>query len=246
MTRSSILLVGTALVALGSPAFASDLLVTADPAPAPAQAHDWDGAYAGISAGLSSGVFDWSGVYDDFPAVATGDFDMDGWTAGAQAGVNFQHDSLVFGLEGDVNWTNFSGWGLVEEGEDGPDDPTVGLDLNWTASLRGRAGVAFDAALLYTTAGIAFGGGDLTITDLDGGGQRPGDRTASTSLYGWTVGAGAEFAVTDTISIRGEYAYTSLTSDDVEFIDVEPHDGDLSVDATAGFHTVKTGLNFAF
>lgn len=241
-----ILLAGVAAAAMTSAAQAADLIIDQPPvysAPVVAS-HDWSGLYLGISGGLGTGTFDWSGDYDDDDDTYEGEFDLEGWALGAQAGVNFQSGMFVYGLEADVNWTDISGSGLVFEGE--PDGPTAALDLDWMGSIRGRAGVAFDQALLYGTAGFAFGGGDLTITDLDGGGTLPGDRTSSTNLYGWTAGAGAEFAITENVSIRGEYAYTSLVSNDVEFVDVEPDDGDLSVEGTAGIHTVKAGLNFAF
>ena len=57
---------------------------------------------------------------------------------------------------------------------------------NWLATVRGRAGYAFDRVLVYGTAGAAFGDVRANFSN---------DPVSSTTEPGWTVGAGVEFAL---------------------------------------------------
>jgi outer membrane immunogenic protein len=96
-----------------------------------------------------------------------------------------------------------------------------GSGNNYFGTLRLRAGYAFDRFLLYVTGGLAYGG-----TGSSGSGALgywlPGnyavgttpDATfyvgrSSTNDWGWTIGAGAEYAITNNWTIKGEYLYVS-------------------------------------
>jgi len=246
MLFSRSLLVGASLIAMASTAYAADLIV--DEAPAPvvsAAAYDWSGFYIGASAGFASGTVDWTGDYYDASDLLLGgeegSFDVSGWTLGLQAGANVQFDSFVLGVEGDISWANIEGEGdPIDPLSADPSIPSTTID--WIGSLRGRAGVAVDQILLYGTAGFAFAGGTLGITNLDGAGD---DRETDITATGWTAGVGAEFAVTDNVSLKAEYLYTSLTADEEEFGDVLPADH-LTTNADIGIHSVKVGLNYSF
>ena len=82
----------------------------------------------------------------------------------------------------------------------------IGADANWQGSIRGRVGYAFNRALLYGTGGFALADID---TDVPGGGD-----DGSGTEWGWTLGAGLDYAVTDKIFLRGEYRYTDLADFD--------------------------------
>jgi outer membrane immunogenic protein len=92
---------------------------------------------------------------------------------------------------------------------------TVQQNLKWFATLRGRLGVAAtDRLLLYGTGGLALG-----RLDYSGNIHRTAillnfDVPASTSVTkaGWTIGAGAEYALPDQWSIKAEYLYYDLGS----------------------------------
>jgi outer membrane immunogenic protein len=207
-------------------------------------AHDWTGFYLGVNGGFGTGTSDWTGDYISGGVVAgsqDGSFDMSGGMVGVQAGANMQMGNFVLGIEGDVDWANISGEGdAIDPANATPSVPSASLD--WLASLRGRAGFAIDNVLLYGTAGVAWGGGELGITNLDGAGD---DVTADISASGWTAGIGAEMAVTDNMSIKAEYLYTALSMDEVSFDDVPPADS-LAVNSDLNFSTVKVGLNWSF
>jgi len=91
---------------------------------------------------------------------------------------------------------------------------------NYFGTIRARLGWAFDHFLVYATGGFAFGGNNSSgggainywapITPLS---STP-DATfyvgrSSTDDWGWTIGAGAEYAITNNWTIKGEYLYVS-------------------------------------
>ena len=73
---------------------------------------------------------------------------------------------------------------------------------DWLATVRGRAGYAFDRILIYGTGGGAFG-------NVQAGVRRAGPFSSSTQT-GWTAGAGVEFAFTPNLTAKVEYLYVDL------------------------------------
>src|SRR5690606_16004754 len=118
---------------------------------------------------------------DEFDGDVDYDYDLSGWLAGVNIGANFTvTDGIVAGVVGDIAWSGIT------------DDDIV--DIGWTGSLRGRLGFDGDAFLPYLTAGLAVAG-----VDFDGESQ---------THFGWTVGAGVEFAVADNVSLDLLYRYS--------------------------------------
>ncbi|MGA8651485.1 MAG: outer membrane beta-barrel protein, partial [Xanthobacteraceae bacterium] len=74
---------------------------------------------------------------------------------------------------------------------------------NWLATVRGRAGYAWDRVLFYGTGGAAFANVQA------GAGALP---FSSSTQTGWTAGAGVEYAFTNNISAKVEYLYVGLGS----------------------------------
>lgn len=223
-----LLLASTALVVAVSAtsAFAADLIIEEPAAPiVEVSTMDWAGPYIGAHLGLGSGTVDWEFTGDPDSGE---EYDVDGWLAGVQAGYNWQLDGgFVLGVEGDLSWADINGYD-----ENFGDE--VYRSIDWTGSIRGRAGIAFDSILLYGTAGLAFASSSADVfVDAPFGGSD------SATHLGWTAGVGAEVLVTEDVSLRGEYRFTSYGEEDYTF-------GDL--DITTGFdtHTVTVGLNFHF
>lgn len=205
---------------------AADLIVDEPVATeAMAAAYDWNGAYAGAFVGYGAGTT----TFDFITPATSVDISTSGWLVGGVLGANFQTGSFVLGVEGDVAWADISGSELC---------PNPGFDcsssINWLATLRGRAGFAADAFLLYATAGLAVGG----VTSND---EFNGD--FDSTHVGWAAGAGVEVGVTENISLKAEYLYVDLgTQTDDSGILSGITDTDVSVTA----HTVKAGINFHF
>ena len=170
--------------------------------------YDWSGAYVGVFAG---GIFT-EGHYDTTeicvvgpPPGPCGTYDPEmsgnGWQAGLLAGVNYQMDDFVFGIEGD--WS-FGG----ETAQNREPAERTKLDFDNVATLRARAGIAFDRTLIYATAGAAFL--DTTFSSDDapmGSGLSISD---SKWITGWVAGGGIEHAFADSITGRLEYLYLAL------------------------------------
>src|SRR5262249_40822749 len=110
----------------------------------------------------------------------------DGFLGGAQAGFNWQVNQWVFGVEGDWSWTNANSCSghVVFPAYAGC------ADVNWYATLAGRAGVALDRALFYAKGGVAFVEDDKFIR-FNGV-----EKTDTNKVIGggWMVGAGLESA----------------------------------------------------
>ena len=63
-------------------------------------------------------------------------------------------------------------------------------DVNWTSTLTGRLGLAFDRWLVYGKGGVAWAD-DKFSTDLY---TFPGTVEVTDTRIGWTAGAGVEYA----------------------------------------------------
>jgi outer membrane immunogenic protein len=104
-----ILLGGIVLALAAASAHAADLPRSAPPvvkAPvlAPPSVYDWSGFYIGINGGYGWGQSSFDGATGTF-----GNFNTAGWVAGGTAGYNLQYGHAVFGVEGDIDWSNING-----------------------------------------------------------------------------------------------------------------------------------------
>ena len=182
-------------------AFAADLPTPRPSAPLPAPAYNWTGFYIGINGGYGSGNSNWS----DGPVGTTGSFPTTGFLVGGTAGVNYQIDQYVFGIEGDGDWTNLKGnsgstCGAISAVVPPPD--SCQTQSEWLATVRGRVGYALDRTLLYVTGGAAFG-------NIQTGLNPPATYDNSVET-GWTVGAGVEFGLTQNLTAKVEYLFVDL------------------------------------
>jgi outer membrane immunogenic protein len=194
-------------LAITSPAFAADVLNA--PAPVSPQpeivsiAHDWSGLYVGAHAGYVFGD-----THLGFPPPGTAGttgpgfgFSTDGFAGGGQAGYNWQIDKFVVGGEADVSWANLEGSRAIPGG-------TVDMQADWLSTIRGRAGAAFDRVFLYGTAGVAF---TSMETSVSGSGVTAA--SDKNTLTGWTAGAGVEVALTENLSMKGEYLWLDFNDE---------------------------------
>jgi outer membrane immunogenic protein len=208
MKKLAIALTFGSALTLSMPVMAADIVE---------EAYDWSGFYGGVFAGVGYTSSDWDGVDDD---VAVGPVSIDEslndtqFLLGALAGVNFQHDSWVFGLEADIAWFDSK----EHENLDGAEGLDITSEIDLLGSVRARAGYAADRTLFYVTGGLAFADAEHTWDDR---GRVPGDifdlPKKSVDLdFGWVVGAGIEHAWTDNWLVRIEGLYFDLGSEDGE------------------------------
>ena len=131
------------------------------------------------------------------------DNNMNGVTVGGYVGYNYRIDSVVVGLEGDGNWDNASGNSSIF----GALNYDTGI--NWDFSVRARLGFVVDErALLYVTGGPSWVNTDID-SNLDVIVADATNVTGSddSTEFGWVLGAGAEYAITEHLSMKAEYLH---------------------------------------
>lgn len=216
-----------ALLASVSLASAADLPMY-EPAPAIAvSAFTWTGFYVGAHAGYVWGDHDVTtrgkdaatrlNVQNRLRPPSVG-IDGDGWMVGAQAGYNFQLDNspVVFGVEADISYTDIDDttrYAIAPLAGPGQIRSSFKQELSYLGTVRGRVGYAFDRVLVFGTAGLAYGEVKTSARFLNnsaGGGALGFSDSKSGVEFGYAVGGGVEYAVTDNITIKGEYLYFDL------------------------------------
>lgn len=201
-------------------------------APALAHADDWSGWYAGVNLGGASGASQQhttvdSGASNSYFAASsitainadgTQKLKASGFTGGVQLGLNAQSGQWVWGVEGDIEALDVSKDKAVTTVYPAyaPSTYTVtqGVKTSWMATLRARAGLATSGGwLVYGTGGLAVANVKATHRFNDTYTAAPGaleNGSTSKTKAGWTLGVGAEKALADGWSVRGEYLYADF------------------------------------
>ena len=202
------LLAGTALLAvISGSAMAADMR----PAPAPAPVYtkapmmpisNWTGCYIGVEGGAAWG----RSHHENLTGVSiTNDYDVTGGLIGGELGCNYQFaGNWVAGLEGDWSWVTKKG-----SASDIPPFITTfvsGTKENWLATGRGRLGfLVTPQFLLYGTGGFAVAAVEANVTPTG-----LATLTETQNRWGWTAGAGGEYAFTSNWSVKAEYLFVQL------------------------------------
>jgi outer membrane immunogenic protein len=159
-------------VAIASPVDAADFGGNRSSYSAPIMATQWAGLYAGVHAGYGSGH--------------ARSANLSGFISGVHGGFNMQSGQVVFGLEGDLNYSGVDYHGFADA-----------FRQKWTGSLRGRVGYAYDRFLPFITGGVGF-----TNAVMKSGGVKSDNTHA-----GLVLGAGVEAMLTDKVSVTATYLY---------------------------------------
>jgi len=227
-TRSLTLLATAGLsLAFAHSAFAADLsLPPVYKAPPPAY-FSWTGWYVGVNGGGGWGTTNhtattgFTGI-PGLPGLTTGNFNTSGGLVGGTVGYNYQINWFLVGAEADLDWSNirgtFNGTVPIPGGSAGF---SLSSQLRWLETTRVRAGFVWDHALIYGTAGAALGGVNATANASAAASGIGAAVTASDTQtrFGWTAGAGVEYAFTNWLSGKVEYMYVDLGSQNQIVID---------------------------
>jgi outer membrane immunogenic protein len=211
---------------------AADLPIRPVPAPvAPVvyapPVYNWSGFYIGGNVGGGFANSSWT---DSFTG-ANDTFSKDGFIGGGQIGANVQFNWLVLGVEGDFDWTGLKGSGTDSNGN------TINTNTQWTSTVTGRVGAAFDRLLVYGKGGVAFANDESSVNTLSG-------VSASTTFTrtGWTAGAGLEYALAQNWTAKIEYDYLGFGSETLDLsLPTVPNPT-----ASLNVQEVKAGINFKF
>ena len=196
--------------------------------PAPVVLYNWTGFYVGGNVGYSWGRsnFDYAhdavaGHFGDPPgglfntsAVVKGNSPI----AGAQIGYNQQYGNVVAGLEFDIAWRREKDNSISEVLNQFADRFTLATsERKWLGTGRARLGWASDRLLSYATGGLAVGRFEHSLSQASN--LPVSERTVSDTdtKFGWTLGAGMEYAFGANWSLGAEYLYTKFRSTDLQF-----------------------------
>jgi outer membrane immunogenic protein len=182
--------IAAVLLGVATAASAADFPVVPVKAPLPAAViFSWTGCYIGVEGGGNwggSSQIARSGPNADQPI--TGNFDLSGGIASGTVGCNVQVSNFVIGAENDFSWTNKRG----TVNDQPPFNPaaTSSTREKWIDTLRGRFGYAIDRFMVYGTAGVAFAGTEVAVSN-----PAFGTIVDSKQRTGWMLGAGGEYAI---------------------------------------------------
>jgi outer membrane immunogenic protein len=225
-----ILIAGAFVLAAAAQASAADL-----PAPGPPPPYypvvpfyNWTGFYLGVNGGGAFGNSNWTDPFD----VAPGNFTVSGALVGGTVGFNYQIGSWVLGVEGDGDWANLSGTSF--NGSCGGVGCTT--QSNWLATVRGRAGYAWDRVFFYGTGGAAFANVQAAAGALP---------FFSSTQAGWTAGVGVEYAFLPNWTAKVEYLYVGLANASCPVGNCGATGG-VNTTVSLNENIVRGGVNFKF
>lgn len=234
-TMRNLLVMGLTSVAIFSgSAMAADIsrpVYKAPPAGALPVTYDWTGFYIGGHVGYGWAEKDWRDVFGLNVSNKA-----DGFLGGGQVGFNYQIQQFVLGVEGDFSWTGINGGTTGVAVVGAPLGATFNTDVNWVSTLTGRLGIAFDRWLVYGKGGVAWANESYS-TNLY---TFPGTVDVSDTRWGWTAGAGVEYAFAPAWSAKLEYNYMDFGTKAVSFAPLTSTDIDQQI------HAVKFGINYKF
>jgi len=193
--------------------------------------YDWSGAYVG-------GLIGFASIEQKSTAAAVGSLSStaDSISLGIQGGGNVQINQWVFGIEGDVSWVDATAnvsatlGALTYNGRS---------NVDWSGTITGRVGYAFDNLLLYGEGGLGLMGVEYTGSVVG----VAGSSKVSDTRTGWLLGAGLEYGLTENLTAKLEYNYIDFGSKTYNFtlagtatpIKIDSHE-----------HLVRLGVNYKF
>jgi len=206
-----LMLVTASLFALGAaaPAVAADLAArpyTKAP-PMVQAAYDWSGFYIGINGGGATSHNSW----DLVGGAPEGSHDSTGGTVGGQIGYRWQQGPIVFGVEAQGNWADFTGDNVSNVFA--PDSNRTKIDA--FGLFTGQIGYAWNNALLYVKGGAAVTDNKYSIISGVGLGTLA---STTDTRWGGTVGVGFEYGFAPNWSFGVEYDHLFMDSQNVTFV----------------------------
>ena len=247
---------------VGALASSTGLAASADlPTKAKAAVHyNWTGFYFGGNAGGAWATGDAQWNPQPSPAAFgsnanTSSLKASGFLGGIQAGYNWQFaPAWVAGIEGDWSWgtANSSAttqWTTFAGNTPVPTSATVlERKVDWLASARARFGYLIaPQALLYATGGAAWAkieyAASATRTDLN----YAASTSFSSTLTGYVLGGGLEYALTSHWLLRGEYLFYRFGSQSATAASTAfpAFPSNFSWDAT-NMHVARAALSYKF
>ena len=212
-------------------------------APIAAPMYNWSGFYLGVNGG-----YGWNNQCVDITAIngiggffAEGCKSAGGGAVGGQVGYRWQAGQLVFGLEGQGDWTNIRNTRVsLQNPANTFRSPLDGLGL-----FTGQIGYAMDNVLLYAKGGAAVGSQNFGIYDtLSGTGLAYADRTR----WGGVVGVGFEYGFTPNWTVGIEYDYLWRVNDSNTWLtpSLAPRIASITTNTSTDVNLLTLRVNYKF
>lgn len=170
----------------------------------PIFATNWAGAYAGVHLGYGFG--------------RARSADIDGFLGGAQVGINFQADRLVYGGELSLSYGAVDYRGFAET-----------FKQKWLTAGKVRLGYAFERFLPFISVGLAYSNATM----------KAGGAKSTNGHIGYVLGIGGEMMLTDRVSATIQYNHYRFGS---ETYNVLP----ASRNSNIVTNEIRAGLNYRF
>jgi outer membrane immunogenic protein len=269
MSSFKAFLLGGAAVLVGTAAIAADLPSRRYAAPYVAvPTFTWTGFYAGVNAGaainnsttsnVSYGPAFGSLLDSTTSSYRSGRSEV-GFTGGGQAGYNYQFGAIVTGIETDINYadikSNRSGSSALTARGIGSEALSGRTSTDYFGTVRGRIGfLPMDRLMVFGTGGLAYGNVDTSAsaafaTVAPTGRATLYDGSHSSTQVGYTVGGGVEYALTDNITVKGEYLYVDLGRNSATATGVAGPvvlNDNFTARNNSEFSVARAGLNWKF
>ena len=232
------------LLATTVAASAADMAVKARPI-MPAQVWSWTGFYIGAHVGAGWGTTE--ATITGLAAPVALPFQLplaqtssSGFLGGVQAGANWQSGWAVFGVQGDIAGADINGRSpclIILSCE---------TKTNWLASVTGRLGaVVMDRGLVYAKGGAAWmntrASASLPLIPAIGT-----IASQENTRFGWTIGLGTEWMITNNWSAFIEYNYYQFDRENYRFPIIQAPAVVLNVDLKDTMSVAKVGVNYKF
>jgi outer membrane immunogenic protein len=204
--------------ALGGSAVAADLARPYSKVPPPPYAPEftWTGTYVGGNVGDARGSFNFNPVTtSNLTGAATApgpvSASSNSLVGGVQFGYNWQIGQWVLGVEQDAQFAGLKQTatfaapaGFFAAGD------SMAIKTDYLSATRARLGFAWDRTLIYAAGGLETGMFDVTSTYVArgaGGSPLMSFTDANKMHFGYTIGGGIDYAVTNNVWLGVEYRY---------------------------------------
>ncbi|MEX0351248.1 MAG: outer membrane protein [Paracoccaceae bacterium] len=200
---------------------------------------NWDGFYAGASAGYGFGFEDRFGVaVEGVGSGDLGDMNPDGPFVGLRGG---WRDSIRFATGRQYVYGFEVGYDLADI-EDSVSGVALGIPgegrskIKDMFALRFKGGITNRSGRTLYFSSIGYVNSKVE-TGLTGGGL---SSDVDDRRDGYALGLGVEHKLNERVSLTGEYEYVNLNSKTVTIEDI------VRTKSTPGFHGLRLGVNFRF
>ena len=237
---------------------AASALATLSATSAFAQA-DFNGPYAGAVVGYTDGTFDTStaplqtGAGSSFfgpnAGQSTGSsprFGINGWEYGLTGGYNYQRGNWLAGVESDISYSRADGRLTVADRPfAGTNRFTTNLrgEVDYTGTLRLRAGYVAGSVLVYGTAGAGVSRVNFDRNYRNAAGATLADDAGRHSMA-LAYGGGAEWKFNDKWSAKAEYLFLDAGKEQYRTRYTDGTTGTATADFDRDLYRV--GVNYHF